>query len=179
MECRYFTKFKWPCFGTVQGSHMVGHAGSSTCIVHVAPGSGQRHINMHNTCWYDLDQGQRHGAFKFPKIVENCWILHFSRSLSCAILAWSSKLIVDRDRTAPNLKWPCFCTAGGCGHMVGYGGSPICIAHTDVTLTWSKVKVKVTDLLKFRKLQFSTSTSAVSAWRWQLMGDYDSMGPSL
>ena len=54
------------------------------------------------------------------------------------------------------------------------------IAHTDVTLTWSKVKVKVTDLLKFRKLQFSTSTSsAILAWHSQLMGDYDSMGPSL
>jgi len=37
-------------------------------------------------------------------------------------------------------------------HMVGHAGarSSICIAHTDVTLTWSKVKV--TDLLKFRKL---------------------------
>jgi len=57
---------------------------------------------------------------------------------------------------------------------------PICIAHTNVTLTWSKVKVKVIDLPKFRKLHFSTSTSsAVLAWRSQLMVDYDSMGPSL
>jgi len=56
----------------------------------------------------------------------------------------------------------------------------ICIAHTDVTLTWSKVKVNVADLLNFRKLYFSTSTSsAILAWRSQLMGHYDSMGPSL
>jgi len=35
-ECRYFTKFKWPHFGTVSGcSHMVGHNGSITRIVHV------------------------------------------------------------------------------------------------------------------------------------------------
>jgi len=47
-------------------------------------------------------------------------------------------------------------------------------------LTWSKVKVKVIDLLKFRKLHFSTSTSsAILAWRSQVMGDCDSMGPSL
>jgi len=36
--------------------------------------------------------------------------------------------------------------------MVGHAGSPICIAHTDVTLTSSKVEV--IDLLKFRKLHF-------------------------
>jgi len=41
-------------------------------------------------------------------------------------------------------------------------------------------KVKVNDLLKFRKLHFSTSTSsAILAWRSQLMGDYDSIGPTL
>jgi len=57
-------------------------------------------------------------------------------------------------------------------------GHTICIAHTDVTLTSSKVEV--IDLLKFRKLQFFTSTSStILAWRSQLMGDYDSMGPSL
>jgi len=43
-------------------------------------------------------------------------------------------------------------------------GSPICIAHAGMTLTWSKVKVKVTGLLKFRKWHFSTSiSSAISA----------------
>jgi len=51
-----------------------------------------------------------------------------------------------------NFKWPYFHTAGGYGHMVGHAGSPICIAHTDVTLTSSKVEV--IDLLKFRKLHF-------------------------
>jgi len=62
--------------------------------------------------------------------------------------------------------------------MVGLAGSAICIAHTDVTLTLSKVKV--TDLLKFRKLHYSTSTSsAILAWRSQLMGHYNSVGPSL
>ena len=50
--------------------------------------------------------------------------------------------------------------------------------HTEVTLTRSKVKV--TYLPKFRKLHFSRSISSViSALRSQLMGDYDSMGPSL
>jgi len=61
--------------------------------------------------------------------------------------------------------------------MVGPAGSPICIAYADVTLTWSKVKL--TDLLKFRKLLFSTSiSSAILACSWKLMVDYDCMGPS-
>jgi len=56
-----------------------------------------------------------------------------------------------------NFKWP-FPYAWGCGHMVGHGGSPICITHADMTLTSSKVQVKVTDLLKFHRLHFSTSS---------------------
>jgi len=52
--------------------------------------------------------------------------------------------------------------------------------RTSMTSTRSKVKVKVTGLLKFRKLHFSTSmSSAISAWSSKLMIDYDSMGPSL
>jgi len=34
-----------------------------------------------------------------------------------------------------NLKSPYFRSAGGYGHMAGHAGSPMCIAHTDVTLT--------------------------------------------
>ena len=56
--------------------------------------------------------------------------------------------------------------------------SPICIAHPDMTLTWSKVKV--TDLVKFRKFYFSVSfSSTILACSWKLMVDYDSIGPSL
>jgi len=66
------------------------------------------------------------------------------------------------------------------GHMVGHDGSPICIAHADMTLTWSKVKVKVTDFLNFHKLHFSTSiSSAILVCSSKLMVDYYSMGPSL
>jgi len=36
--------------------------------------------------------------------------------------------------------------------MVGRAGSPTGIVHADVTLTRSKVKVKVTGLLNFRQL---------------------------
>ena len=36
--------------------------------------------------------------------------------------------------------------------MVGYAGSPIYTAYVDMTLTRSKVKVKVTGLLNFRQL---------------------------
>jgi len=42
-----------------------------------------------------------------------------------------------RGMSIMNFKWPYFRrpTAGGYGHMVGHTGTPICIAHTDVTLT--------------------------------------------
>ena len=36
--------------------------------------------------------------------------------------------------------------------MVGHAGSPTGIVHADVTLTRSKVKVKVTELVKLQKL---------------------------
>ena len=46
--------------------------------------------------YYDLDpiQAQGHGASKFPKIFRK---LHFSTSISSAILACSSKVIVRHD----------------------------------------------------------------------------------
>jgi len=79
-----------------------------------------------------------------------------------------------------NFKWPYFRTAAGYGYMVEHAGSPTPIVHVDMTLTLSKVKVKVTDLLKFRKVHFSTATSfTFLAWRSQLTGDYSGMGPSL
>jgi len=83
-------------------------------------------------------------------------------------------------RYCTNFKWPYFRTAGCYGHAVGHAGSHISIAHTDMTLTWPKVKVKLTDLLLFRKLDSSTSnSSAVLAWRSQFIVDYDSMRPTL
>ena len=63
--------------------------------------------------------------------------------------------------------------------MFGHAGSPIGIVHADMTLTRCKVKVKVTGLLKFRKLHFSRSISAISAWSTKVMVDHDSPGPSL
>ena len=38
--------------------------------------------------------------------------------------------------------------------MVGQAGSPMCTAHNDVTLTWSNVKVKVPNPLKFQNCTF-------------------------
>jgi len=44
-------------------------------------------------------------------------------------------------------------STGWCySHMVGYTGSPTYTVYVDVTLTRSKVKVKVTGLLNFRQL---------------------------
>jgi len=52
--------------------------------------------------------------------------------------------------------------------------------RTSVTSTRFKVKVKVTELLKLRKLHFPTSiSSGVLAWSSKLTVDGDSMGPGL
>jgi len=64
--------------------------------------------------------------------------------------------------------------------MVGHAGSPTHTVYVDVTLTRSKVKVKVMELLNFRKLHISRSvSSAIFAWSLKPMVDGDSMGPGL
>jgi len=97
--------------------------------------------------------------------------LHFSSSISCAILTWSSYLMVNYDNwdliyslSEPDFlisfsesyhvtsdfvecwhyrtfKGPYFSIAWGSSHVVGYAGSPVCIVRADMTLTRSKVKV--------------------------------------
>ena len=47
--------------------------------------------------------------------------------------------------------------------MVGYAGSPTYTAYVDVTLTRSKVKVKVTDHLNFRQLTKPCMLAAMTA----------------
>ena len=59
-------------------------------------------------------------------------------------------------------------------------GRPRLDMRTSMTSTRSKVKMRVTELLKFRKLHFSRSiSSTILAWSSKLTVDYDSMGPSL
>jgi len=106
--------------------------------------------------------------------------LHFCRSVSSAVLAWSSNLMVDSDIMGPGLqlvgaqfsnffseryhessnfaecryfitfKQPYFRSAWCYSQMVGHAGSATGIVYAHVTLTWSKVKV--TGLLNFQKL---------------------------
>jgi len=60
---------------------MFGNAGSPICIVHVDMTLTGSKVNVT-------------GLVKFQK-------LHFSRSISSATLAWSSKVMVDDDSTGP------------------------------------------------------------------------------
>ena len=105
---------------------------------------------------------------------ENCPLLHISRSISSATFAYSSKVMLGGDSMGPRLqpvgarfwnfhlgshyrnltkfKWPYFGSAWRYSHMVEHAGSPTHTVYADVTLTWSKVKVKVTDHLNFRQL---------------------------
>jgi len=136
--------------------------------------------------------------------------LHFSTSISSAIFAWSSKLTVGYDSMGYSLSEPDFWrkaitrvhtlpnvhisrnsnghnyfgSACGCSHMVGHAGGPTGIVNADMTLTLSKVKVKVMGLVKFRKflkisLRSRSISSAVLAWSLKLIADHHSMGPSL
>ena len=146
-------------------SHTVGHAASSTRTVYVGyldPIQGQ---------------GQGHGAFELPTIAHNCTFLRlspppFSRRAQnwwLAIIVWdliyydSSKFPECRYFTT--FKWPCFGTAWRYSQMVGYDGSPKGIVHADMTLTRSKVKVKVnvTALLNFRQLAKPCVLAAMTA----------------
>ena len=67
--------------------------------------------------------------------------------------------------------------------MVGQAGSPTRLMYADMILTRSKVKVKVTKDLNFRKLpvsaHFRSISSAPFAWNSKLMAADDSMGPAL
>jgi len=65
-------------------------------------------------------------------------------------------------------------------HVIWCVGRPWPHMHTSVTSTRSKVKVRVTELPKLRKVHFSTSiSSAVFAWSSKVMVGGDSTGPGL
>jgi len=65
-------------------------------------------------------------------------------------------------------------------HLIWCVGRPRSDVRISVTSTRSKVKVKVTELPKLRKVHFSRSiSSVVFAWRSKLMVDGHSMGPVL
>jgi len=64
--------------------------------------------------------------------------------------------------------------------LIWYVGRPRPDMCTSMTSTQSKVKIKVTELLKFRKLHFSMSiSSTILVWSSKLVVDYDNMRPRL
>jgi len=137
--------------------------------------------------WPDPRSRSRSQLLKFRK-------LHFSMYISFAIFTWSSKLMVDHDSTGPSLqlvwarfsnflfrKLSCEFILHGLStshefqmaiflycwtlrHMVGHARSPVCIVHH-----WPPEVPKTALFYVYLLL-----------WRGtQLMGDYDTMGPSL
>ena len=67
--------------------------------------------------------------------------------------------------------------------MVGHAASPTCTVYVDLTVTPSKVKVKVTDHLQFRQLPITAHFHVylLRHFRVELKTDVDidSMGPGL
>ena len=84
VQCRHFTKLKWPYFGTAWCySHVVGHAASPTRTVYV---------DMSDL--YPI-QGQGHGAFELPTIAHKCTFIRLSpRPLSREAQNWRLLMIV-------------------------------------------------------------------------------------
>jgi len=143
-------------------------------------------------CDRDPIQGQRqgHGPFELPRIDHNCTFLRLSPPLLSrgaqnwwlVVIAWdliyrlsepdfiisfyesyheSSNFAECRYFT--KFKWPYFGTAWCYCHMVGHAGSPTRTVYVDMTLTRSKVNVKVTGLLDFRQLPKPCMLAAMTA----------------
>jgi len=133
---------------------------------------GRPRPDMHTSVTSTWSKVKVMGLLKFRK-------LRFSRSISSAILAWSSKLMVGNDIVGSGLQlfgaqflnflqrklsWVqssrivdiigiskgCISVLLKAADTVGPVGSPTCIVHADMTLTQSKVKV--TELPNFLKL---------------------------
>ena len=108
------------------------------------------------------------------------WDLVYSFSEADFLISFYESYHFAECRHFAKFKWPYFHTACGYSHMLGHGGSSVCIVHVDMTLTQSKVNIKVTGLLKFHKLHFSMSiSSAILACSLKLIVGIDSMGPCL
>ena len=89
---------------------------------------------------------------------------------------WPSRLELRCVRTSVCTSTKCFSNF----HLIWCVGRPRPHMRTSVTSTRSKVKVKVTELPKLRKVHFSRSISSdISAWSSKLMVGRHSMGPGL
>ena len=155
-------------------------------------------------------QGQGHGAFELLKTAHNCTLLlglspapllHAAQNWCLIMIVWDliysfskpdfripSRKAITRVQTSRNVDISRnsnghIGSAWGYSQMVVRAGSTTAIVHVDMTLTRSKVKVKVTARLNFRncrKFYNSRSiSSAISARSWKVMVDHDSTGPSL
>ena len=123
----------------------------------------------------------------FWRGAQKWWLIMIVGPYACwsPIFEFPSTKAVTRVQTSPNVdispnsNGHISLSAWWYSHVVGHAGSPTCTVYVDLTLIRSKVKVKVTGLLNFRKLQFSRSISTILVWSSKLTTDYDSMGPSL
>jgi len=130
-------------------------------------------FHMYCVCWCDLDliqsQGQDHRSFELPTFAHNCTFLAlfplpFSRgaqnwwllvivwdlaySLLSPIFEFPFRKAITTVHTSRNVD----ISQNSNSHIlvlrqvVGYAGSTTGIVHADMTLTQSKVKVKVTGI---------------------------------
>ena len=77
----------------------------------------------------------------------------------------SRQFIVPECRYSKKFKWPYFGSVRCYSHIVGHAGSTIGTVHADMTLTRSKVKVKVMGLLNLQKLAKLCMLAAMTAAR--------------
>jgi len=89
-QCPHYTNFKWPYFRIAWGR--VTRLGTLVVL---------QLLCMLIWSWPDPRSRSRLRGFWSSK---NCRKMHFLRSVSSAISAWSSKVMVDYDNTGPSLQ---------------------------------------------------------------------------
>ena len=111
------------------------------------------------------------------QVMSSFWFLLLGHRLGDDLVDWNSGVSV-RPYVRPSVRTSTKSFSDF--HLISCVGRPWPHMHTSMTSTRSKVKVKVTELPKLRKVHFSRSiSSAVFAWSSKVMIGDDSTGPGL
>jgi len=150
---------------------MAGYAGSTTGIVHADMTLTRSTVKVKVT-----------GRLNFQQLAKPCMLAAMTVSPLAGLSRLGRRLSMTYSRlelrcVRPSVRTKSFFPDF---HLIWCVGRPRPHMRTSVTSTRSKVRVKVTELRKLRKLHFSRYiSSVVSAWRSKLMVVDDCVGPGL
>jgi len=156
---------------------MVGHAGSTQVVCMLMwPGPYPRSRSRSRRIWTSVNCPSLHISRSpppFARGAQNWWLIVIVCDPIYSFLepgfgisfyeSYHESSNFAKYRYFRKFKWPYFGTAWSYSYMVGYAGSPTGTVYVGVTLTRSKVKVKVTGLFNFRQLAKPCMLAAMSA----------------